>query len=109
MVKETAILCDICKEHKAHTKCFLCEIDICENHNFGGDQSQIIINAFVYNNSVFDIQEEDTLVDCCPNCTDRLTDIMNRKKDILEKRLKEDVEEIKSWLLKEISEPISKE
>jgi hypothetical protein len=41
-------------------------------------------------------------MDCCPDCTDKLKIILETKKDILEKRLKEDVEEIKSWLLNEI-------
>lgn len=104
MVKETTILCDICREHKAHAKCFLCERDICEDHNFGGCNSQIMINASVYNDRVFDIQEEDTLMSCCPDCTDKLKDLMNTKKDILEKRLSEYVKEIKSWLLNEIKD-----
>jgi hypothetical protein len=55
MVKETTTLCDICKEHKAHTKCFLCERDIYEDHNFGGYNSHIMIHTLVYNDGVFDI------------------------------------------------------
>lgn len=102
MVKEMIILCDICKEKKANTKCFLCSKDICNDHNFGGEHSYILTNVTVYNDRVFDIKVEDTFIDCCPNCTDVLKGMMNKKRDIIENRIEEYMTEIKDWLLNEI-------
>ena len=102
MVKELATLCDICKETKATAKCFLCDKDICKDHNFGGGHSNVIIHAWVYNDHVFEIKEEDTFLDCCPDCTDVLKKILDQKGDILRNRIQENLAEIKDWLLKEI-------
>ena len=102
MVKEMTILCDICKEQKANTKCFLCEKDICDDHNFGGRHSVILINAMVYNDNIFNIDIEDTFMDCCPECTNILKNVMVKKGEILDNKLRENLEEIKNWLLREI-------
>jgi len=102
MVKETIVICDICKERKADTKCFLCNKDICEEHNFGGKHSNISISAIVYNDRVFDIEIEDTFMDCCPDCTDILRYEQNEKGEILKNKLKIDLKNIKSLLLDEI-------
>jgi len=94
MVKETIVICDICKERKADAKCFMCGKDICDDHNFGGKHSNVSISAIVYNDHVFDIEIEDTFMDCCPDCTDIL--------EILKNKLKRDLKNIKSFLLDEI-------
>lgn len=102
MVREVVILCDICRKQVANTKCFICNRDICDEHNFGGDHASILINATVYNENVFDIGTEDKFIDCCANCADKLNNIMSEKKGMMEDKLKEDLKNIKTWLLDEI-------
>ena len=106
MVRDMVIMCDICGERKASAKCFLCEKDICKDNNFGGDHSRVTINATVYNDKVFGVGAEDKFMDCCPNCTDKLKCIMNKKREILENRIKENLEELKCWMLDEIKKDI---
>jgi len=106
MVKEMITLCDICKEQKANTKCFLCSKDICTDHNFGGDNSCFVTNVQVYNDRVFVLKVENTFIDCCPICTEKLKDLMNKKRDIFENKIEEYMVDMKDWLLNEIKKSI---
>lgn len=102
MAEETIVMCHICEERKANAKCLLCDKYICSKHNFGGKRSEIGISAVVYNRHLFEIQIEDTFMNCCPNCIDTLRLITNEKGEILKNKLRIDLENIKSFLLEEI-------
>jgi len=78
MVKAEVILCDICDKKTAKTaitKCFLCGRDICENHNFGGENARVRVRAEVFNDHVFEISYSLPILDLCSFCTDKLHDI----------------------------------
>jgi hypothetical protein len=102
MAKHTVILCDICEENKAITKCFICEKDICNEHNFGGESSKVLIGAYVYNDKVFNILLKDPFIDCCSDCTDILKLIKIENLEIFENELRDHLDKIKEFLLKEI-------
>lgn len=105
MTNDTTFLCEICKERNAYRRCFLCERYICDHDNYGWYDSRVHLIASVrddYCTKVIDIEEEHKLVDCCPKCICKLREIMENKKDKLEKILKEYFETLKSMLLYEI-------
>lgn len=106
MVEKLVVLCDVCEEEKSTAKCFLCGRDICDDHNFGGEGSRISIEAVVYNDHVFNFEVKDILLDCCPDCTDVLKNVAQKKEKMLEDKLKESLIDIKSWLLNEMKSGI---
>ncbi len=107
MVERVINICDICEEKsfvskRASTKCFICEKDICEEHNFGGIYSEVIIGVNIHNSHTFNIEIDDIFMDCCPDCIDILRGIMKEKGETLKSKLKIDLKNIKYFLLNEI-------
>lgn len=77
-MKKEVELCDICSSDKAKVAsnhCCICNCALCDEHDFGGENSFISIEIMVYNDMViWDEQRITPICSVCHRCTDVLKD-----------------------------------
>jgi hypothetical protein len=73
MSKATVSLCDICTTSVATSKCFVCNRDLCSEHDFGGEHSDFEIRVWIYNSHFCDeLYERNNIASVCVYCSDKL-------------------------------------